>query len=75
MLITAKAKKFIIAQLCACLDIDLDSKNSHICDLHWMQSAKVLFIEMKTYLEPSDVALMQQMVNCQRDRLLIRLLF
>ena len=30
---------------------------------------------MKTYLEPSDVELIEQVVSCLRDRLLIRLLF
>jgi len=30
---------------------------------------------MKTYLEPSDVTLIEQAVSCLRDRLLIRLLF
>ncbi len=30
---------------------------------------------MKTYLEPSDVTLMEQAAGCLRDRLLIRLLF
>jgi len=30
---------------------------------------------MKTYLEPGDVELMEQAASCERDRLLIRLLF
>ncbi len=48
---------------------------SQVCELSWIHIIKALFIEMKTYLESNDIALMQQVANCQRDRLLIKLLF